>query len=128
MNSNSSFRDLPSLICQPSLFCALGIVGDSLVLIAVYRTMELRTLSNLYLVALAIADFVTSAIAQPGLIAVVVQQSKGKCNKTLEKWQEHCTGIARGVGSIPAGGPIVDEFFSTVSGLNLDMCTIFHSK
>ena len=24
--------------------------------------------------------------------------------------------------------PIVDEFFSTVPGLNLDMCTIFHSK
>ena len=34
----------------------------------------------------------------------------------------------KGVGSIPAGGPIVDEFFSTVPGLNLDMCIIFHSK
>ena len=30
--------------------------------------------------------------------------------------------------SISAGGPIVDEFFSTVPGLNLDMCIIFHSK
>ena len=27
--------------------------------------------------------------------------------------------------SIPAGGPIVDEFFSTVPGLNLDMCIAF---
>ncbi len=27
-----------------------------------------------------------------------------------------------GVGSIPAGGPIVDEFFSTVPGQNSDMC------
>ena len=44
------------------------------------------------------------------------------------QWQEHCTGIARGVCLIPAGGPIVDEFFSTVPGLNLDMCTIFHSN
>ena len=34
----------------------------------------------------------------------------------------------KGVGSIPAGGPIVDEFFSTVPGLNLDMCIMFHSK
>ena len=29
------------------------------------------------------------------------------------------------VGSIPAGGPIVDEFFSTVPGSNFDMCIIF---
>ena len=29
-----------------------------------------------------------------------------------------------GVGSIPAGGPIVDEFFSTVPGKNFDMCII----
>ena len=29
-----------------------------------------------------------------------------------------------GVGSIPAGGPIVDEFFSTVPGSNFDMCVI----
>ena len=29
-----------------------------------------------------------------------------------------------GVGSIPAGGPIVDEFFSTVPGKNFDLCII----
>ena len=34
----------------------------------------------------------------------------------------------RGVGSIPAGGPMVDEFFSAVPCLNLDRCIIFHSK
>ena len=88
-DSNSSFCYFPyssaiAIATINAIFCALGIVGNSLVLIAVYRTMELRTLSNLYLVALAIADFVTSAIAQPVLIAVVVQQSQGKCNKTLE--------------------------------------------
>ncbi len=27
-----------------------------------------------------------------------------------------------GVGSIPAGGPIVDEFFSTLPGWNFDLC------
>ena len=30
----------------------------------------------------------------------------------------------KGVGSIPAGGPIVDEFFSTVPGWFFDMCNI----
>ena len=30
----------------------------------------------------------------------------------------------KGVGSIPAGGPIVDDVFSTVPGLNFDMCMI----
>ena len=27
-----------------------------------------------------------------------------------------------GVGSIPAGGPIVDEFFSTLPGKNFELC------
>ena len=31
-------------------------------------------------------------------------------------WSEQCTGIAQAWVSIPAGGPIVDEFFSTVPG------------
>ena len=30
----------------------------------------------------------------------------------------------KGVGSIPAGGPIVDEFFSTVPGWFFDICMI----
>ena len=30
----------------------------------------------------------------------------------------------KGVGSIPAGGAILDEFFSTVIGLNFNMCMI----
>ena len=35
--------------------------------------------------------------------------------------KRHITNV---VGSIPAGGPIVDEFFSTVPGWFFDMCTI----
>ena len=30
----------------------------------------------------------------------------------------------KGVGSIPAGGPVVDEFFSTVPGWFFDMCMV----
>ena len=89
MDSNSSFCDLPysssvAMATINAIFCVLGVVGNSLVMIAVYRTMELRTLSNFYLVALAIADFLTSAIAQPLLIVMVIQESQGECNKTLE--------------------------------------------
>ena len=52
VDSNSSFCYLPdsstiAIATINAIFCALGIVGDSLVLIAVYRTMELRTSSNL---------------------------------------------------------------------------------
>ena len=59
-----------------AIFCVLGVIGNSLVLIAVYRTMELHTLSNFYLVALAVADFLTSAIVQPLLIVMVIQESQ----------------------------------------------------
>ena len=35
----------------------------------------------------------------------------------------HCHG--KGIDSIPAGRPIVDEFLSTIPGLNFDMSMIF---
>ena len=89
MDSNSSFCHLPysssiALATINAIFCVLGIIGNSLVLVAVYRTIELRTLSNLYMVALAIADFLTSAIVQPLLIVAIIAESKGECHKTLE--------------------------------------------
>ena len=89
VDSNSSSCDLPysssiAIATINAIFCVLGVIGNSLVLIAVYRTLELRTLSNYYLVALAIADFLTSVLAQPLLIVMVIQESQGQCNKTLE--------------------------------------------
>ena len=89
VNSNSRFCDLVysssvAIATINAIFCLLGVAGNSLVMIAVYRTTELRTFSSFYLVALAIADFLTSAIAQPLLIVMVIQESQGECNKTLE--------------------------------------------
>ena len=34
------------------------------------------------------------------------------------------THVKKGVGLIPAGGPVVDEFFSTVPSWFFDMCMI----
>ena len=93
-----------------AIFCALGIVGNSLVLIAVYRTMELRTLSNFYLVALGIADFLTSAIVQPLLIVMVIQESQGKRNKTLET-------VFRAVGNFSAATSFLILLFITTERL-----------
>ena len=115
VDTNSSFCDLPysssiAIATINAIFCALGIVGNSLVLIAVYRTMELRTLSNFYLVALAIADFLTSAIVQPLLIVMVIQESQGKCNKALET-------VFRAVGNFSAAASFLILLFITTERL-----------
>ena len=86
-NASSCYLPYPSSVAMATInaiFCVLGVIGNSLVLIAVYRTMKLRTLSNFYLVALAVADLLTSAIVQPLLIVLVIQESQGVCIKTLE--------------------------------------------
>ena len=115
MNSNSSFCHLPSsssiaLATINAIFCVLGITGNSLVLVAVYRTIELRTLSSLYLVALAIADFLTSAIVQPLLIAMVIRESKGECDNTLET-------VFRSVGNFSAATSFFILLFITTERL-----------
>ena len=115
VDSNSTFCYLPysstvAIATINAIFCVLGIIGNSLVLVAVYRTMELHTLSNLYLVALAIADFLTSAIAQPLLIVMVIQESKGECNKTLET-------VFRSVGNFSAAASFLILLFITTERL-----------
>ena len=111
MNSNSSFCHLPysssiALATINAIFCVLGIIGNSLMLVAVYRTIELRTLSNLYLVALAIADFLTSAIVQPLLIVMIIGESKGECHKTLET-------VFRSVGNFSGAASLLILLFIT---------------
>ena len=115
MNSNSSFCHLPysssiALATINAIFCVLGIIGNSLVLVAVYRTIELRTLSNYYLVALAIADFLTSAVVQPLLIVMVIRESKGECDKTLET-------VFRSVGNFSAAASFLILLFITTERL-----------
>lgn len=66
-----------------SIFSFMGVIGNLLVLLAVYKTKDLQTVSNAYLVILAIADLLTSAIAQPLLIAMLIQEAKEECDETL---------------------------------------------
>lgn len=66
------------------VFSVVGIIGNFLVCFAVYSVTDLRTLSNAYLVVLAIADFFTSALAQPILTVMVIREANQKCDKTLE--------------------------------------------
>ena len=115
MDSNSSLCHLPysssiALAAINAIFCVLGIIGNSLVLVAVYRTIELRTLSNYYLVALAIADFLTSAVVQPLLIVMVIRESKGECDKTLET-------VFRSVGNFSAAASFLILLFITTERL-----------
>ena len=115
MDSNSSSCYLPrspsiAIATINALFCVLGITGNSLVLVAVYRTKELQRLSNFYLVALAIADFLTSAIVQPLLIVMVIEESKGECDKTLET-------VFRSVGNFSAAASLLILMFITAERL-----------
>ena len=115
MNSNSSFCHLPypssiALDTINAIFCVLGIIGNSLVLVAVYRTIELRTSSNYYLVALAIADFLMSAIVQPLLIVMIIVLSKAECHKTLET-------VFRSVGNFSAAASFLILLFITTERL-----------
>ena len=116
MASNSSqFCHLPyssaiALVTINAIFCVSGIIGNSLVLVAVYRTIELRTLSSLYLVALAIADFLTSAIVQPLLIVMIIGESKRECDKTLET-------VFRSVGNFSAAASFLILLFITTERL-----------
>ena len=115
VDTNTSSCNLPfsssiAIATINTIFCVLGVIGNSLVLIAVYRTMELHTLSNFYLVALAVADFLTSAIVQPLLIVMVIQESQGECNKTLET-------VFRAVGNFSAPASFLILLFITTERL-----------
>ena len=58
-----------SLIVIETLICVVitgtSIVGNVLVLMALYRNPRLRKLSNLYIISLAVSDIILSAVAMP---------------------------------------------------------------
>ena len=49
-----------------------------------------------------------------GLMCLSIEWKLYTCRNSNREQLRKC--IRTGVGSIPAGGPIVDEFFSTVPG------------
>lgn len=65
----------PAFICLAVLSCISGvmaIVGNSVVLIAIYRTNTLHTISNFFIASLAAADMVVGILLNPILTAKAV--------------------------------------------------------
>ncbi|KAL9963393.1 hypothetical protein ACROYT_G026903 [Oculina patagonica] len=65
----------PALICLAVLSCisgVLAIVGNGVVLIAIYRTRALHTISNFFIASLAAADMVVGILLNPILAAKAV--------------------------------------------------------
>lgn len=64
------------LVCCETIFYLLtisvAIIGNACVLLAVYRNSQLRTISNYFIVALAISDILLPLTCGPQAIAVVV--------------------------------------------------------
>lgn len=73
MNSNQtsvSFADSPEFIALALLSCFSGIMtigGNGVVLIAIFRTKTLHSISNFYIASLAAADLLVGAILNPVL-------------------------------------------------------------
>ena len=71
MNSNQtfiSFADSPEFITLALLSCFSGIMtigGNAVVLIAIFRTKTLHSISNFYIASLAAADLLVGAILNP---------------------------------------------------------------
>ena len=59
LNSELPSRSLPVVITEASVciaLCIVSIIGNSLVCIAAYRNSNLRSTTNLYIIALAVSD------------------------------------------------------------------------
>ena len=54
-------RGLPVIITEESVCMVLSITGNSLVCIAAYRNPNLRSTTNLYIIALAVSDLLCAA-------------------------------------------------------------------
>lgn len=66
--SNLSTRSRPLVIFEGSACLAMDVasfVGNALVCLAVYRNTNLRTTTNLYIIALAVADLMSALIVMP---------------------------------------------------------------
>ena len=61
-------RGLPVIITEASVcmvLCIISITGNSLVCIAAYRNPNLRSTTNLYIIALAVSDLLCATIEMP---------------------------------------------------------------
>lgn len=61
-----------------------GSIGNSLVCATIYTTTGLQTVSNYFLVSLAVADLIVTVVAQPLLIAFLGGSLGGSCLQVVE--------------------------------------------
>ena len=65
LNSELPSRSLPVVITEASVciaLCIVSIIGNSLVCIAAYRNSNLRSTTNLYIIALAVSDLLCGTV------------------------------------------------------------------
>ena len=65
-------RGLPVIITEESVCMVLSITGNSLVCIAAYRNPNLRSTTNLYIIALAVSDLLCAAIEMPSTFTTLI--------------------------------------------------------
>ena len=75
LNSELPSRSLPVVITEASVciaLCIVCIIGNSLVCIAAYRNSNLRSTTNLYIIALAVSDLLCGIVAMPLASATLI--------------------------------------------------------
>ena len=75
LNSELPSRSLPVVITEASVciaLCIVCIIGNSLVCIAAYRNSNLRSTTNLYIIALAVSDLLCGIVEMPLASATLI--------------------------------------------------------
>ena len=67
------------------LSTVIGTVGNALVIRTVLSSLSLQTISNFWLVSMAVADLFVTAIGQPLLSVFLGLQIRGVCHQTVSK-------------------------------------------
>lgn len=73
-------RSLVAVIFETIIFltmCTVSVTGNTLVLLAAYKSPKLRLTTNLYIIALAVSDLVCATVEMPIAVTTVI---KGKWN------------------------------------------------
>ena len=100
---SSVFTSLEVLLCVMNSFLVItGVVENSLLVLAIWRTSSLHSPTNMILCSLAISDFINSSIVLPLLVlhlATEIQLSLPVHTSTGIMW-ESCAGVTAAVSMI----------------------------
>lgn len=87
-NTTQSCQILPlghayGMLALNFLSMVIGTIGNALVICTVYLNLSLQTISNFWLVSLAVADLSVTALGQPLFSVFLGLQIGGECEKTV---------------------------------------------